>query len=296
MADLSSLIKDAIAMDYTENREKRNAHPNVQTVLPTLSPAFINADDAARFAHHLIADYRTVEYGGAILQDTQGRYFATRPVRGRQSSFDPTLVISTDAKGLFITPPGYTCVALYHSHPANYDKLQGVLKSWPPQDIQTAINSFSTADMVLNRLNAYFAVAHYVSGVNGSLLKYIASGSPLEEALTERIALDTSEGKLTFPTIAQYIQAAARVGTLRVIQSTEIWGAKPGLLRGDFKVFTPSKSLDIAPVIVQQPAFGPISESIEQAVKEMRARVNQTSDSVYGIILEHKGQPVFVAS
>lgn len=91
-------------MDYTDNREKRNAHPNVQTVLPTLSPAFINADDAARFAHHLIADYRTVEYGGAILQDTQGRYFATRPVRGRQSSFDPTLVISTDAKGLFITP------------------------------------------------------------------------------------------------------------------------------------------------------------------------------------------------
>lgn len=296
LADLPSLIKDAIAMDYTDNREKRNAHPNVRTVLPTLSPAFINADDAARFAHQLIADYRTVEYGGAILQDTQGRYFATRPVRGRQSSFDPTLVISTDAKGMFITPPGYTCVALYHSHPANYDKLQGVLKSWPPQDIQTAINSFSTADMVLNRLNAYFAVAHYLSGVNGSLLKYIASGSPLEEALTERIALDTSEGKLTFPTIAQYVQAAARVGTLRVLQSTEIWGAKPGLLRGDFKVFTPSESLDIAPVIVQQPAFGPISESIEQAVKEMRARVNQTSDSVYGIILEHKGQPVFVAS
>lgn len=283
-------------MDYSESREKRHALPNVNTVLPTLSPAFINADDAARFAHQLIADYRTVEYGGAILQDALGRYFATRPVRGRKSSFDPTLVLSTDAQGLFITPPGYTCVALYHSHPANFDKLQSVFKSWRVQDIQTAVDSFSSPDMVLNRLNAYFAVAHYLSGVNGSLLKYMASGSPQEEALTERIALDTIAGKLTFATIAEYIRAAAGAGTLRVIQATEVWGAKPGLLRADFRVFSPSKSLDIAPVIVQQPAFGPLSESIEQAVKEMRARVSQTSDSVYGVILEHKDRPVFVAS
>ena len=59
-------IKEDRVMEQTEGREKRHALPNIQTSLPTLSPAFVNADDAARFAHHLIGDFRSVEYGGAI--------------------------------------------------------------------------------------------------------------------------------------------------------------------------------------------------------------------------------------
>lgn len=283
-------------MEQTDSREKRHARPNVQASLPTLSPPFINADDAARFAHQLIGDFRSVEYGGAILKDAEGRYFATRPVRGKTGSFDPSLVMSTDRNGGFISPPGYTCAAFYHSHPANYDKLKRSFKHWGPEDIYTSINAFSSLDMVLNRLNANFAPAHYLSGVNGSLIKFMSSGSPLENALVERIALDTTAGKLTFATIAEFVQAAASMGQLRVIQATEVWGGKVGTVQPDFKVYAPTQSLDIAPVIVQQPAFGPISDTLEQAVKEVRARVSQTSEPVFGVILKHRGRPIFVAS
>lgn len=65
-----------------------------------------------------------------------------RPVRGKASSFDPTLVMSTDSSGGFINPPGYTCVAFYHSHPANYDKLKNLFKHWGTEDIHTSINAF----------------------------------------------------------------------------------------------------------------------------------------------------------
>ena len=283
-------------MEQTDGRDKRHARPNIHVSLPTLSPPFINADDAARFAHQLIGDYRSVEYGGAILTDAEGRYFATRPVRGKTDSFDPTLVISTNSAGEFISPPGYACAALYHSHPADYDRLKSGFKHWSPEDIYTSINAFSSTDMVLNRLNANFAPAHYLSGVNGSLIKYIPSGSALENALVERIVLDTLAGKITFETIAEFVQAAASMGRLRVIQATEVWGGKVGRVQPDFKVYAPTQSLDIAPVIVQQPAFGPINDSLEQAVKEVRARVNQTSEPVFGVILKHKTRPIFVAS
>lgn len=45
------------------------APPNVFVELPTLSPPFLSADDAARFAHELIGDHRDVQYGGAIVKN-----------------------------------------------------------------------------------------------------------------------------------------------------------------------------------------------------------------------------------
>lgn len=39
-----------------------------------------------RAPHELTGDHRDVQYGGAILKDTQGQFFATRPVKGRSAS------------------------------------------------------------------------------------------------------------------------------------------------------------------------------------------------------------------
>ena len=52
---------------------------NIIGRLPTLSPPFVSADDAARFAHELIGDHRDCEYAGVILKNAEGRYFASRP-------------------------------------------------------------------------------------------------------------------------------------------------------------------------------------------------------------------------
>lgn len=74
--------------DGEGGRQKRQL-PNKTVQLPDLSPAFIEPDDAARFAHELIGDFREGEYGGLILKDAQGHYVATRPVRGKTNFFDP---------------------------------------------------------------------------------------------------------------------------------------------------------------------------------------------------------------
>ena len=191
--------------------------------LPDLSPAFIEPDDAARFAHELIGDRRAVEYGGMILKDAQGRYFATRPVRGKTSNFDPGLVASSNAEGQFVHPPGYTCYAFYHSHPNDYDVLKKLFHDWSTAQITTTVQFFSSIDIGVNHLNTYFASVHYLSAVNGVLLKYEASGSAAEEKLAIRFFNDARERRLTFDSIDGYIRATAMAGTLSVIQSSEVW-------------------------------------------------------------------------
>lgn len=275
-------------MDIPQLREKRLATPNNQVPLPALGPAFFNPDDAARFAHRLIGDFRSIEYGGVILKDAAGLYYATRPVRGKTGSFNPTLVLSTDADGLFIHPPGYSCYALYHSHPSNYDVLKRIYKDWTVSQVHTAVNFFSSVDLMLNRQNAYFAGVHYLSGVNGSLLKYAVSGSADELALANRIAEDNARGVLSFRSAIEFVRAAAWAGHLSIIQSSEVWDAKLGRISPDFKGFTPNPLRDIAPVIIQQPAFGPVFNSVELALKDVRARIHRTSDSLYGVLVRHK--------
>lgn len=278
------------------NREKRLASPGITTPLPALSPAFVSADDAARYAHRLIGDFRLGEYGGAILKDAQGFYYATRPVKGKTGSFDPTLVISTNQKGHFVHPPGYTCHALYHSHPDNYDALKQGFGHWTEAQVHIAVNFFSNIDLLLNHQNAYFARVHYLSGVNGSLLKYVASRSPQERALAERIDEDARRRILSYDSVVGFVKAAVAVAHLSVIQSSEVWDAKLGPLGSDYQPFTPKALQDIAPIIIAQPAFGPVFSSVELALKDVRARIHRTSESLYGVILKRKGMGFVIAS
>ncbi|PMZ30295.1 hypothetical protein C1X25_37290, partial [Pseudomonas sp. GW247-3R2A] len=45
-----------------------------------LSPAFLRADDAARFAHEYIGSRREQGFVGMVLQDRNQRFVATEPV------------------------------------------------------------------------------------------------------------------------------------------------------------------------------------------------------------------------
>lgn len=123
--------------------ERANPPPPATTVqLPSLSPPFLSADDAALFAHRLIGDHRDVQYGGAILKNNLGQYFATRPVKAHGALFKPERVMSKDASGKFRHPPGYTCVAFYHSHADTYDQLQVIYEGWPIEDLYTRASFF----------------------------------------------------------------------------------------------------------------------------------------------------------
>ena len=65
------------------SREERAASSNRGAAkLPTLSPAFIKETDAAYWAHMHIGERRDVEYGGVIVRDSAGLYFASYPFQG----------------------------------------------------------------------------------------------------------------------------------------------------------------------------------------------------------------------
>lgn len=277
------------------DRYKRQLRNNY-VELPDLSPAFIEPDDAARFAHELVGDFRAVEYGGMILKDAQGRYVATRPVRGKAGNFDPGLVVSSNAEGQFVHPPGYTCYALYHSHPSNYEALKRLLPDWDRAQITTMVQFFSSVDIGLNQFNAYFAPVHYLSAVNGVLLKYEASGSDFEATLASRFFSDAKAQRLTFESIEGYIQATARAGTLSVIQSSEVWGWKVGKVDSTFKLFKTGNTLDVVPGAMLRPAFSPVASSLKALLNYVRNHAERVADSHYGFVLENKAARLFVAT
>lgn len=281
--------------DGEGGRQKRQL-PNKTVQLPDLSPAFIEPDDAARFAHELIGDFREGEYGGLILKDAQGHYVATRPVRGKTNFFDPGLVLSINAQGKFVQPPGYTCYALYHSHPNNYDPIQKILPEWSIAEINTAVQFFSPHDTGLNALNAYFAPVHYLSAVNGVLLKYEASGSAFEADLSARLIRDALARRLTLDSVEGEVQAAAKAGTLSVIQSSEVWGWKVGKVDSTFKLYTPATTLDVVPSAIQRPAFSPMASSLKALLNYVRNRAERVVENHYGFFLENKGSGLFIAT
>jgi len=271
-------------------------YPGMNVQLPTLTPPFLSADDAALFAHRLIGDHRDVQYGGAIVKNNLGQFFATRPVKAHGALFKPERVMSKDASGKFRHPPGYTCVAFYHSHADTYEQLEVIYEGWPIEDLYTRASFFSPSDVQTMLSIASFAPASYLSGLNGSLIKYQCSGSAAEK---EFAAIITEAKKYALPPFDKLIDVVKKmveIGTVSVIQANEIWGQKTGPLDMTFSVFEPVESLDIAPVIVQRPAFGPIVASVGQALDYLRSRVDQTPESHYGVILKHSQRDAFVVS
>ena len=264
--------------------------------LPSLSPPFLSADDAARFAHQLIGDHRDVQYGGAILKNSLGQYFATRPVKAHGVLFKPERVMSTDSSGKFKHPPGYTCIAFYHSHADTYEQLQVLYEGWPIEDLFTRASFFSPTDVQAMLSTASFAPASYLSGLNGSLIKYQSSGSAEEKDFAGLITEAKKHALAPFDKLVEVVRKLVDIGTVSVIQSTEIWGQRTGPLDISFNVYSPEDTLDIAPVIVQRPAFGPLVFSEPQALDYLRSRVDQTPESHYGVILKHAQRDEFVVS
>lgn len=272
------------------------APPNVNVPLPTLSPPFLSPDDAARFAHELIGDHRDVQYGGAILKNKREQYFATRPVRGTPSLFRPERVMSTNPLGRFRHPPGYTCVAFYHSHADLYEQVHALYEDWPSEDIFKRVNFFSPADIYDMLRMSSFAAVSYLSGLNGSLIKYECSGSDEEKKIAELLAKAKDHSHEAIDSLIKAVHILISLGTVSVIQSNELWGKKVGPLDETFKFEPGVNSLDIAPVIVQRPAFGPIVASEALALDYARTRIDRTEEEHFGVILKHAQRNEFVVS
>ena len=273
-------------------RMKRAAN----TPLPPLSPAFAYADDAARYVHELIGDQRDGEFGGAILRSPQGQFFATLPVKGLAESFNFDNVLATDADGNLVHPSGYRCFGLYHSHPNTFETLRAWLTTWPHEAINTVMSFFSAPDVIHAIRNKAFATVAYLSGLNGSLIKYVPSGSTAEHALALRWREELNYEFDHSKTIQGTIRQLAAVGDLSVIQSSEIWGGKVGKITPQFTLYSATVISNMPSKAIKHPAYSQVFDSRQAAIKFARSRMYQQPEQQYGFILKYRTGERYLAS
>ncbi|MBN6713335.1 DUF4329 domain-containing protein [Pseudomonas capsici] len=218
-----------------------SSHPR----MPLLSEPFDHPDDAARHVHEVIGSRRDREYGGFILVRDDGKYVATEPMAGKTFQFDPNDVFpSHEREGYVFYPVGHSDYAIYHSHPS----FAAGLDVWPESEKDTYPNSLSVADIhaVIDD-HAYSSVT-YLSGPDGSLIKYTLSHSSAEKALFARVSgpadrphqceLSEMYRALRAQTLmpSDVVRLLASAGDLQVVVTSRLWG-RPGKVANDWRPY-----------------------------------------------------------
>ncbi|MGY2293304.1 DUF4329 domain-containing protein [Pseudomonas sp. SDO528_S397] len=259
------------------------------------SPAFIQSDDAARYAHERIGARRQVEFGSVILQRSSDRLFvASEPVAGNATSFDWTLLLDrAGPAGDFIDPPGYRIVASLHSHPDAQASTRNNNPKWTPQQARTFVSFFSEPDIDLNYTERARFSAAYLSGPDGALLKYQPSGSPAEAGFVRWMA---TQGTWDSPhshdgSLEGFYKKLAAVGQLSFLQSSPAWGGSVGKVPTDWQPYQPFS----APRLPL--ACGPVFSDRQRALDHAWSRIQRRpSQRQHVLLLQHDTRPQFVAS
>ena len=267
---------------------------NVIGRLPTLSPPFINPDDAARFAHELIGDHRDSEYGGVILKNAEGRYFASRPEKVVGETFNVTQFISTNANGQLLQPLGYTCYAFYNSRKHLLAAEQTPFPGVKNEEVHFLANFFLPADIQAVLMMASFTSAHYLSGFNGSLVKIQTSATQGESDLYDFLAHAQEDHELLAEMI-KYIKQVTETMQVSIIQSADVWSGHVGKLTPAFFAAARQPSL-VEGVMVQRPAFGPVVDSEQLALEYARTRTAVLTDQHYGFILKNTSSQAYIVT
>ena len=262
--------------------------------LPSLSPPFLNPDDAARFAHQLIGDKRAEQYAGVILKNAQGRYLASRPVKVTGERFSPTQFIAVDEKGQLKHPHGFTCYGFYYSRAHQLGGGETAPAGVSRADVITLANFFLPGDIYSLLGVARFADVHYLSGFNGSLLKVQARPTEDAQELFAFLSL-VEEGGERMNGLQGYFKQVADTLQVDVIESNEVWSGQTGRLSPGF-FSLPLRALDTDDVIIQRPAFGPVLASEQLALEYGQSLTAQTSSQHYCFILKNSTSNEFVVS
>ena len=262
--------------------------------LPPLSPAFIQADDAALWAHRQIGTRRDVEYGGVILRNLHGYFFATEPRRGAGEVFDVRPLLDRAADGSVRAPAGYRLAGLYHSHPAVHAGVAENNPEFTAQQVKVFVNFFSIGDVVADIHDQKWFPLSYLSGPDNSLIRYKPSGSALEARVEQ-----WRRGTLSVPPIAYDgsleadIKVLASVGELSFVIASEVWGGSRGVVPAHWQPYTAFVQPSSAPWPLLSQVCSQISDAIEAGVE---GSGGDRQAWRLGLILKRDGKDEFVAT
>lgn len=223
-------------MSDVSDRSGRAASAKARFKLPPLSPAFLTEEDAAYWVHTRIPLSSDREYGSVVLLRPDGKFVATSPIAGEPTSFDFGAILDTDVLGARRHPLGYRCLASVHSHPSIHDQVREGHSFADDRLVRLFISCFSEGDFMGDVAERDFFRSAYLSGPDGTLLKYVSSGSPeerdyflwLESRMASGAALPTTAG-------VGLINKLAVLGELKVIVSNADWGHSVGRVPADWK-------------------------------------------------------------
>ncbi|WP_321862036.1 DUF4329 domain-containing protein [Pseudomonas paraveronii] len=265
------------------------------TSLPLLSPEFLKEEDAAYWAHTQIGAKRDREYGGVIVRGATGRFLATEPVPGDDREFDLLKVLAVGADGYYQQPKGYTCVASYHSHPAIQAEILQRNPSFDERMAKAFVNFFSASDLFADINEQQFFPAAYLSGPDGSLIRYAPSGSPRERsfALWLRAGKPAGNPVGVYGPFSELVKKVSTLGELSLIVSASLWGGSIGTVPADWVVFEPFTS----DAVTRQPLFTSILGSAEEALIAARRYDTTALDArTFGCVLKHLTDELYVAT
>lgn len=268
--------------------------PALLRARPVLSPRFISADDAAVFAHDLIGNRRDKEYGGFILSKAN-HYYATLPVSGGASLFNPSDVLTRSSNGDMLAPAGFAIEGLYHSHAA-FQRI--ILAGNPESDLQD--NFFSLMDLRTAIAFRHNYSRFYLSNIDHSLICYVASGSPQEQALEPLLMLvhpDTPDHleQAHPPSIflpSHLLSMVYVAGELRVVQGGSFWRRR-GRIAAGWREWQAQIlwEADVAPI------HGPVLASADAAAQYAHEQMGKRRHvQQAGFILQHLQTSSFICT
>lgn len=275
------------------SREERAASSNRGVGrLPTLSPAFIKETDAAYWAHVKIGEGRNVEYGGVIVRDSAGLYFASHPFQSGAIQFDLRDILAVGTDGSYKQPQGYTCVASYYSHPAQHTLISSRNPGFDERMTKAFLGFMSDVDFCGDVHDRDFFPSAYLSGPDGSLIRHTPSGSPAESSFAAWVQAGKPANNPVgvYGTFDEFIKKVASFGSLSFIVSTEWWGGSVGRVPTDWGVFEPFASA----AVTEQPLCSSVYDQAKLAV--MTALPASAPGPQVGFVLKHLAEERYVAT
>jgi len=193
-------------------------------VLPPLSQPFGSADEAALWMHQHEREGDR-EYGALVLLCPDGKYVATKPIEGEETSFDLERLLAYNRETRTIThPEGYLCVGRYHSHPEYAEQTARAHPDYSEDQIKLhqALPSIADLDITFRHVDVF--KNNYISSHDGSLVVYSINPQNASGYAGFRLG-STPESK---------IKRIVTIGQMRVLDPGTVWGGFTGPITADW--------------------------------------------------------------
>lgn len=277
-------------MEDSFPRDKRATPALGQDKLGPLTPAFICADDVARYLHEQIGKRRDAEYGSVIMQRVADQlYVGTEPVRNEERNFSFDRVLKVGDDKTFLPPAGYQFVATVHSHINTFESVQRKWPAWSSQQINAYTGFFTSRGIIFSHYHRLTFPFTYVSAPDGALIRYQFSHSDAE---TQRVTwLRGTSAQDREQDLEGGYKALAKVGALRFVLSSPAWGESVGDVPTDWEPYEPFS----APVM--QLPCGPLFSTRDLALNYAELRIKRQPKANQRVLILRRGeQQKFIAA